>query len=80
MTTTATYATGKRKDAVARVWIKPGSGRFTINERTAEVYFARPVLESSSPALVEFSLAARRLEQRFARPPKTLWVNGFSLV
>src|SRR4051812_6039983 len=38
------YATGKRKDAVARVWIKPGSGRFTINERTAEVYFARPVL------------------------------------
>jgi small subunit ribosomal protein S9 len=38
------YATGKRKDAVARVWIKPGSGRFTINGRTAEVYFARPVL------------------------------------
>jgi small subunit ribosomal protein S9 len=38
------YATGKRKDAVARVWIKPGSGRFTINDRTAEVYFARPVL------------------------------------
>ncbi len=38
------YATGKRKDAVARVWLKPGSGRFTINDRTAEVYFARPVL------------------------------------
>ena len=38
------YATGKRKDAVARVWIKPGSGKFSINERTAEVYFARPVL------------------------------------
>ena len=38
------YATGKRKDAVARVWIKPGSGKFTINDRTAEVYFARPVL------------------------------------
>jgi small subunit ribosomal protein S9 len=38
------YATGKRKDAVARVWIKPGSGKITVNERALEVYFARPVL------------------------------------
>ena len=38
------YATGKRKDAVARVWIKPGSGTITVNKRTLEVYFARPVL------------------------------------
>jgi small subunit ribosomal protein S9 len=38
------YATGKRKDAVARVWIKPGSGKITINGRAFEVYFARPVL------------------------------------
>ncbi len=38
------YATGKRKDAVARVWIKPGAGRVTVNGRDAEVYFARPVL------------------------------------
>jgi small subunit ribosomal protein S9 len=38
------YATGKRKDAVARVWIKPGSGRITVNDRELEVYFARPVL------------------------------------
>jgi small subunit ribosomal protein S9 len=38
------YATGKRKDAVARVWIKPGSGKVTVNERPIEVYFARPVL------------------------------------
>ena len=38
------YATGKRKDAVARVWIKPGPGKIVINERTIEVYFARPVL------------------------------------
>src|SRR6478752_4444472 len=38
------YATGKRKDAVARVWIKPGSGRIVINDRAVEVYFARPVL------------------------------------
>ncbi|MFQ5774649.1 MAG: 30S ribosomal protein S9 [Kiloniellaceae bacterium] len=38
------YATGKRKDAVARVWIKPGSGRITVNGRDQEVYFMRPVL------------------------------------
>jgi small subunit ribosomal protein S9 len=38
------YATGKRKNAVARVWIKPGSGKITINGRPFEVYFARPVL------------------------------------
>ncbi len=38
------YATGKRKDAVARVWIKPGSGKITVNERAFDVYFARPVL------------------------------------
>jgi small subunit ribosomal protein S9 len=38
------YATGKRKNAVARVWIKPGRGRIIINDRDQEVYFARPVL------------------------------------
>jgi small subunit ribosomal protein S9 len=38
------YATGKRKNAVARVWIRPGGGIVTINERPIEVYFARPVL------------------------------------
>ncbi len=38
------YATGKRKNAVARVWLKPGSGKIVINERAIEVYFARPVL------------------------------------
>jgi small subunit ribosomal protein S9 len=38
------YATGKRKNAVARVWIKPGRGRITINDRDQEEYFARPVL------------------------------------
>jgi small subunit ribosomal protein S9 len=38
------YATGKRKDAVARVWIKPGSGKVVVNGRAIEVYFARPVL------------------------------------
>jgi small subunit ribosomal protein S9 len=35
------YATGRRKDAVARVWIKPGSGKVTVNGRTQEVYFGR---------------------------------------
>ena len=38
------YATGKRKDAVARVWIKPGPGTITVNEKPVEQYFARPVL------------------------------------
>jgi len=38
------YATGKRKDAVARVWVKPGAGKITVNTREFEVYFARPVL------------------------------------
>ena len=38
------YATGKRKDAVARVWIKQGSGKIVINSRPVDTYFARPVL------------------------------------
>ena len=38
------YATGKRKNAIAKVWIKPGKGSITINGRDQEVYFARPVL------------------------------------
>ena len=38
------YATGKRKNAIARVWIKPGKGQITINGRDQEIYFARPVL------------------------------------
>jgi len=38
------YATGRRKDAVARVWIKPGKGSITVNGRDQEVYFARPTL------------------------------------
>ena len=38
------YATGKRKNAVARVWIKPGKGTITVNTKAVEVFFARPVL------------------------------------
>ena len=39
------YATGKRKNAVARVWIKPGSGKVVVNGKEMAVYFARPVLQ-----------------------------------
>ena len=39
------YATGKRKDAVARVWIKPGRGKVTVNGKEMTAYFARPVLQ-----------------------------------
>ena len=38
------YATGKRKDAVARVWLKRGAGKIMVNDREIDVYFARPVL------------------------------------
>ncbi|WP_102957990.1 30S ribosomal protein S9 [Mangrovicella endophytica] len=39
------YATGKRKDAVARVWVKPGTGKIIVNEKDFSAYFARPVLQ-----------------------------------
>lgn len=39
------YATGKRKDAIARVWIKPGTGKVLVNGRESTIYFARPVLQ-----------------------------------
>ena len=39
------YATGKRKNAVARVWVKPGSGRIVVNEKEYAEYFGRPVLQ-----------------------------------
>lgn len=48
------YATGKRKNAVARVWIKPGSGTITVNQRPVDAYFARPVLRM----LIQQPLAA----------------------
>ncbi|MEL6374767.1 MAG: 30S ribosomal protein S9 [Pseudomonadota bacterium] len=54
------YATGKRKDAVARVWIKPGSGRITINKREFETYFARSVLQM---LLKQPLVAVNRLNQ-----------------
>jgi small subunit ribosomal protein S9 len=39
------YATGKRKDAIARVWVKPGNGKVTVNGKEMAAYFARPVLQ-----------------------------------
>src|SRR5438094_8820137 len=48
------YATGKRKDAVARVWVKPGAGKIVVNTREIEIYFARPVLRM----LIQQPLAA----------------------
>jgi small subunit ribosomal protein S9 len=54
------YATGKRKNAVARVWVKPGAGRITVNGRDEETYFARPVLRM---ILRQPLVAAGRLDQ-----------------
>jgi small subunit ribosomal protein S9 len=54
------YATGKRKNAVARVWIKPGVGKITINAKEFDKYFARPVLQM---LLRQPLRAANRLEQ-----------------
>lgn len=54
------YATGKRKDAVARVWIKPGSGKITINGRDFETYLARPVLRL---VLLQPIVAVERVDQ-----------------
>jgi small subunit ribosomal protein S9 len=54
------YATGKRKNAVARVWIKPGSGKVAVNGRDVAVYFARPVLRM---ILQQPLVVAKRLGQ-----------------
>jgi len=54
------YATGKRKDAVARVWIKPGPGQIVVNEKPVEHYFARPVLRMM---IQQPLVAANRLGQ-----------------
>ena len=39
------YATGKRKDAIARVWVRPGTGKIVVNDKEYDKYFARPVLQ-----------------------------------
>ena len=55
------YATGKRKNAVARVWLKAGSGKITVNGRAVEVYFARPVLRM----LINQPFQTSKTEQQF---------------
>ncbi|HLH95282.1 MAG TPA: 30S ribosomal protein S9 [Xanthobacteraceae bacterium] len=55
------YATGKRKNAVARVWVKPGAGKIEINTRPIEIYFARPVLRM----LIEQPLVACNRQNQF---------------
>src|SRR5262245_62392003 len=54
------YATGKRKNAVARVWIKPGVGKIVVNTKQFDQYFARPVLQM---LLQQPLQAANRLDQ-----------------
>ncbi len=55
------YATGKRKDAVARVWVKRGSGRVTVNGKAIDVYFARPTLRM----IINQPFAATDRERQF---------------
>ena len=55
------YATGKRKDAVARVWVKPGAGKITVNGRDHVDYFARPVLQM----ILKQPLVAAKREGQF---------------
>ena len=54
------YATGKRKDAVARVWVKPGAGKISVNGKDHTEYFARPVLQM---ILKQPIIAAERKDQ-----------------
>jgi len=54
------YATGKRKNAIARVWVKPGSGKITINGKNFSDFFARPVLQM---ILKQPIVAASRVDQ-----------------
>ena len=58
------YATGKRKNAVARVWIKPGNGKITVNGRDSPVYFARPVLRMLHQPAVRRRQPARPVRRR----------------
>ena len=67
------YATGKRKNAIARVWIKPGTGKITVNGRDLAVYFARPVLRMMIAA------AARRRQPRTGQFDVIVTVAGGGL-
>ena len=55
------YSTGKRKDAVARVWIKKGSGHITVNKKPVEKYFARPTLQM----IIQQAFSVTSVENQF---------------
>ena len=55
------YSTGKRKDAIARVWIKKGSGQITVNKKPVEKYFARPTLQM----IIQQAFSVTRAENQF---------------
>ena len=63
------YATGRRKDAVARVWLKPGTGKITVNGRDQEVYFARPT--SAPKSISKARSTSRSRPRRCARRNST---------
>jgi small subunit ribosomal protein S9 len=56
------YATGKRKNAIAKVWIKPGAGKITINDRDQSLYFARPVLRMMIAQPLEIAQRASQFD------------------
>ena len=63
------YATGKRKNAVARVWIKPGSGKILVNTKAVEIFFARPVLRMLiQQPLIATNRHLHRVGRRLVRP------------
>ena len=55
------YSTGKRKDAVARVWIKKGSGKITVNKKPVNEYFARPTLQM----IIQQAFSVTNVENQF---------------
>ena len=68
------YATGRRKDAVARVWLKPGSGKIVVNGREQEVYFARPTLRLVINQV--FGLTDRTGQYDVVATVKGGWLSG----
>ena len=55
------YATGKRKDAIARVWVKQGNGKIMVNKKTLDKYFARPTLQM----IIQQAMSVANVENQF---------------
>ena len=62
------YATGRRKESTARVWIKPGTGKNMINGRPMEEYFGRETAKMVTPALMNLSEASRNAQASLVQP------------